>query len=140
MPSFLDSTLGYFPPGLNKDLPEVSCRCYRMKSRKKKGFMEAFCNTYLEFSSNTGIHGLKYVTERGRRVVERVLWVVVAVLGLISAIFMASTFWERFSDSPTRASVETNHYPTWRIPFPAVTLCNANRIFRSRAEELVKQL
>nr|CAD7416246.1 unnamed protein product [Timema cristinae] len=42
-----------------------------MKSRKKKGFMEAFCKTYLEFSSNTGIHGLKYVTERGRRFVER---------------------------------------------------------------------
>ncbi|XP_021937906.1 sodium channel protein Nach-like [Zootermopsis nevadensis] len=37
-------------------------------------------------------------------------------------------------------NVETNHYPTWRLPFPAVTLCNANRIFRSKAEAVVSKL
>lgn len=70
----------------------------------------------------------------------RMLWVVVVLLGLVGASFMVSNLWDRYVGTPTRTSVETNHYPTWRLPFPAVTLCNANRIFRSKAEALVSEL
>jgi hypothetical protein len=70
----------------------------------------------------------------------RVLWVIVVLLGLVGAGFMVTTLWARYVGTPTRTSVETNHYPTWRLPFPAVTLCNFNRIFRSKAEALVSKL
>ncbi|XP_049948189.1 sodium channel protein Nach-like [Schistocerca serialis cubense] len=103
-------------------------------------FRSALRLMYLEFAANTGIHGLKYITEDGRRPFERVLWVVVVLLGVIGAAFMANNFWQRFSESPTRAIVETNHYPSYRIPFPAITLCNANVFFRSRAQQLVQYL
>jgi amiloride-sensitive sodium channel len=69
-----------------------------------------------------------------------VLWVIVVLLGLVGASFMVSSLWARYMGTQTRTSVETNHYPTWRLPFPAVTLCNANRIFRSKAEALVSEL
>ncbi|KAJ9580041.1 hypothetical protein L9F63_004334, partial [Diploptera punctata] len=68
------------------------------------------------------------------------LWVIVVLLGVMGAGFMVSSFWNRYTTTPTRASVETNHYPTWRVPFPAVTLCNSNKIFRSKAENLVAKL
>jgi hypothetical protein len=70
----------------------------------------------------------------------RVLWVIVVLLGLIGASFMVGRLWARYMGTPTRTSVETNHYPTWRLPFPAVTLCNANSIFRSKAEALVSEM
>jgi len=70
----------------------------------------------------------------------RVLWVIVVVLGLIGSGFMVINFWTRYVGTQTRTSVETNHYPTWRLPFPAVTLCNVNHIFRSKAEALVSKL
>ncbi|XP_049772934.1 sodium channel protein Nach-like [Schistocerca cancellata] len=103
-------------------------------------FRSALRLMYLEFAANTGIHGLKYITEDGRRPFERVLWAVVVLLGVVGAAFMANNFWQRFSESPTRAIVETNHYPSYRIPFPAITLCNANVFFRSRAQPLVEYL
>jgi amiloride-sensitive sodium channel len=71
---------------------------------------------------------------------NRVLWAIVVLLGVVGASFMVSSLWARYVGTPTRASVETNHYPTWRLPFPAVTLCNANRIFRSKTEALVSEL
>jgi amiloride-sensitive sodium channel len=70
----------------------------------------------------------------------RVLWVIVVVIGLVGASFMVTTLWARYVGTQTRTSVETNHYPAWRLPFPAITLCNSNRIFRSKAEALVSEL
>lgn len=68
------------------------------------------------------------------------LWVIVVVLGLVGSSFMVNNLWTRYVDTQTRTSVATNHYPTWRLPFPAVTVCNVNRIFRSKAEALVSKL
>jgi amiloride-sensitive sodium channel len=70
----------------------------------------------------------------------RVLWVIVVVLGLVGSSFMVISLRTRHAGTLTSTSVETNHYPTWRLPFPAVTLCNINRIFRSKAEALVSKL
>jgi amiloride-sensitive sodium channel len=70
----------------------------------------------------------------------RVLWVIVVVLGVVGSSFMVNSFWTRYMGTQTRTSVETNHYPTWRLPFPAVTLCNVNRMLRSKAEALVSKL
>ena len=71
---------------------------------------------------------------------RRVMWVIVIMLGLIGAGIMVSTLWANYVDNPTRTSVETNYYPTWRLPFPALTLCNVNYIFRSKGEALVSKL
>jgi len=71
---------------------------------------------------------------------RRVLWVIVVLLGLIGAGVMVCAHWENYVVNPTRISIETNYYPTWRLPFPALTLCNVNRIFRSKAEALVSKM
>jgi hypothetical protein len=71
---------------------------------------------------------------------RRVLWVIVVLLGLIGAGIMVCKQWEDYVGNPTRNSIDTNYYPTWRLPFPAVTICNVNHIFRSKAEALVSKL
>ena len=71
---------------------------------------------------------------------RRVMWVIVILLGLIGAGIMVCTLWADYVDDPIITSVDTNYYPTWRLPFPALTLCNVNHIFRSKAEVLVSKL
>jgi hypothetical protein len=71
---------------------------------------------------------------------HRVMWVIVILLGLIGADIVVFTLWADHVNNPVRTSVETNYYPTWRLPFPAITLCNANHVFRSKAEALVSKL
>ena len=71
---------------------------------------------------------------------RRVLWVIVVLLGLIGAGIMVCTLWADYVVNLTRVSIETNYYPTWRLPFPALTVCNVNQIFRSKAEALVSKM
>jgi hypothetical protein len=68
------------------------------------------------------------------------MWVIVILLGLIGAGIMVYTLWANYVGNPMITSVETIYYPTWSLPFPAVTLCNVNHIFRSKAEALVSKL
>lgn len=71
---------------------------------------------------------------------RRVMWVIVVLLGLIGAGVIVCTLWTHSVDNPITTSVETNYYPTWRLPFPALTLCNVNQIFLSKAKALVSKL
>ncbi|KAJ9578620.1 hypothetical protein L9F63_005110 [Diploptera punctata] len=48
--------------------------------------------------------------------------------------------WSRFQDSPTVTNVETTNYPIWNIPFPAVTLCNNNQVYKPTVEHFIANL
>lgn len=45
---------------------------------------------------------------------------------------------ERFSTTPMSTVVESVTYPVAEIPFPAVTICNYNRMSLEKAKEAAK--
>ncbi|XP_055530563.1 sodium channel protein Nach-like [Wyeomyia smithii] len=53
---------------------------------------------------------------------------------------MMQLAWIRFKNTPTITTIETTSYPIWNIPFPAVTICNINKIDKSRVKNLTDQL
>jgi amiloride-sensitive sodium channel len=53
---------------------------------------------------------------------------------------MMKIVWLRFNESPTVTNVETTTYPIWNIPFPAVTLCNNNKVYQPAAIKLAESL
>jgi amiloride-sensitive sodium channel len=53
---------------------------------------------------------------------------------------MMKIVWLRFLESPTVTNVETTTYPIWNIPFPAVTLCNNNKVYQTAAMKLAANL
>ncbi|XP_050535606.1 pickpocket protein 28-like isoform X2 [Daktulosphaira vitifoliae] len=58
-------------------------------------------------------------------------WTIVTIISIGVAVFLAYLILHRFSVSPTITTMETSNYPTWKIPFPAVTLCNSNKVRKS---------
>lgn len=70
----------------------------------------------------------------------RILWLIIVLLGITGSIFMVQLFWQRYLSNPTRSSILSFHAPTTTIPFPAVTICNINRIITSKLEKFVKSL
>ncbi|XP_050073010.1 pickpocket protein 11-like [Anopheles maculipalpis] len=54
------------------------------------------------------------------------------IMGLIA--------WMRFRTTPTITTIETMTYPIWNIPFPAVTVCNINKIDNRKAKGIINRL
>lgn len=61
-------------------------------------------------------------------------------VGVGTSAYMVSNLYERYTTHTTVNILAETHYPTWKIPFPAVTICNNNRVLKSRAEELIENL
>ena len=57
-----------------------------------------------------------------------------------SALYMLMFVLFKFQENPTMTRVESFFYEVATVPFPAITLCNVNRIFRSKAKNLVDSL
>ncbi|KAG5882179.1 hypothetical protein JTB14_016447 [Gonioctena quinquepunctata] len=46
----------------------------------------------------------------------------------------------RYNDNRITTTVTTTNYPVWKIPFPAVSICNSNLIYRSHAGKIIQIL
>lgn len=125
----------------------LSRSIYRCSSlRARKPFYKSFKETCKIFCENTSLHGLKYVTGSeyhgsvGYLTLARVAWAVISLCGIVFALVMMQLSWVRFKNNPTITTIETTTHPIWNIPFPAVTVCNINKIDKSRTSHLMEQL
>ncbi|XP_068895417.1 sodium channel protein Nach-like isoform X1 [Tenebrio molitor] len=108
--------------------------------RNRKDFASIVQETFKEFAENTSIHGLKYTVKREVTIYEKVFWIIVVLAGLSGAGYMTVLFWNRYTSNPTRTSILTAYAPNTAVPFPAVTLCNINRIMKDQVDEFVEEL
>ncbi|XP_068994279.1 sodium channel protein Nach [Neodiprion pinetum] len=44
--------------------------------------------------------------------------------------------WRRFQQTPTVITIDTTTHPIWDLPFPAVAICNFNKIYQPEADRL----
>ncbi|KAJ6635968.1 Pickpocket protein 19 [Pseudolycoriella hygida] len=61
-------------------------------------------------------------------IILRVTWCVVVILALLSAIYVSHLLQLKFATTLIATVVETTFFPVFEIPYPAITLCNYNRI------------
>lgn len=95
--------------------------------------LKNYCNT-------TSLHGFNYITNSNFTACERYFWIFIVIVAIIvSSVLVAFSYiWNRAT--PTVTVIESSHYATWNIPFPAVTFCNFNKISKIKALSLVKRL
>ena len=48
--------------------------------------MVSFSHHVESYFSETSLHGLKYITEDGRAVIERLLWIILVCSGMVLAV------------------------------------------------------
>ncbi|XP_071455764.1 sodium channel protein Nach-like [Hetaerina americana] len=68
------------------------------------------------------------------------LWAVTCSACVAWTVMLSFTSWDRYSSSPTLVSLESTSHPVWSVPFPAVTLCNANKVHRPAAIALAESV
>lgn len=72
--------------------------------------------------------------------ISRVLWFISCVAGIYCAVLMMRLVWQRFQNNPTITTIDTTNHPIWNVPFPSVTICNINKVYAPRAENITRLL
>ncbi|CAG9860564.1 unnamed protein product [Phyllotreta striolata] len=108
--------------------------------KRKRGFGPILYDTYKEFAENTSLHGLKYTVMKDIGKWEKTFWLLVLFFGFACAIYLTILFWGRYVSNPTRTTILSYYAPTTTIPFPAVSICNINRISKTKLDNFVDKL
>ncbi|KAI4500560.1 hypothetical protein M0802_004522 [Mischocyttarus mexicanus] len=112
----------------------------RDSSKSKKVCWIVLKNQAKEFCLATGLHGYKYVAQSQRSKIERIIWAIVLFASFCCAIVLMKIAWDYYASHPTLMVIETTHRGIWNYPFPAVTICNINRISLNLTRRLVDTL
>uniref|UniRef100_A0A336MKD3 CSON000509 protein n=1 Tax=Culicoides sonorensis TaxID=179676 RepID=A0A336MKD3_CULSO len=97
-------------------------------------------NSFFELFSKYTMHGYKNLVENKRLAFEKFIWVCLHFVAVSASLWIVMTTWTEFTDNPTITTLDSQNYPIKGIPFPAVALCNINRISKWRAKKYAKEL
>lgn len=68
------------------------------------------------------------------------MWIGVHLIGTMSIMFILINAYDTYTSYPLVTSLFDTLYPIKSIPWPAVSVCNNNRISRRAAEEYAAEL
>lgn len=77
---------------------------------------------------------------RFNKLFSLIIWSSATVMGAVFAIVLMGLVWDRFQTTPTITTVETNNYPIWNVPFPAITICNINKVYAPATKNITEKL
>ncbi|XP_076472554.1 uncharacterized protein LOC143301962 [Babylonia areolata] len=107
------------------------------RRRRKKTVMirECCCNgTFVEFTENTTLHGLRYIWMREAVVGRRLLWLTLTLCCMGIMMYQILDRIIYFHNKPVTVDVRINFNTS--LHFPAVTICNQNAFRASKAAAL----
>jgi len=70
----------------------------------------------------------------------RIIWAIAVFLSLGCAIVLMKMAWNYYATHPTLTVIETTHHGIWRYPFPAITVCDINRMSYNLTKKFVENL
>ncbi|XP_053692037.1 sodium channel protein Nach-like [Sabethes cyaneus] len=118
----------------------------KQKSKKTKlsdcHLLKWFQNQLKQLFRETALHGYNHIMRKDYTTSERALWVVAVSSAFVISVVLLRYSWRSDAGVHTVTVMETTNYPISNIPFPAVTVCNLNKIsFKSalrKAEKMIR--
>ncbi|XP_058117490.1 pickpocket protein 28-like [Anopheles ziemanni] len=78
---------------------------------------------FLEYCSNSSVHGVQYFGCKRRTLFEKIWWGVMLLLSLYGCGRLIQNIYRKWDQTPVIVSFAEKSTPVWQIPFPAVTIC-----------------
>ena len=92
---------------------------------KGKGLL---ANTLKEYGESTSIHGISYILEDGRLLLERVLWVVLVTLCACASLALTKKIYNNWEQDPITTTIATTEYDIENIEYPSITICGQGSV------------
>ncbi|XP_063824637.1 pickpocket protein 28-like [Ostrinia nubilalis] len=83
--------------------PTVAKVCDYIKERRKRR-KRLLKELFLDFAKNTTLHGLRYTTEKGLQVIEKVFWLITFHASVCISFYFIYEAWWKWSTSPVIVS------------------------------------
>lgn len=99
-----------------------------------------FTDSLRNYCQTTSLHGFSYITRQDISRNERFFWLLIVLAAIIASITLVLVSLYANRETPTVTVIESSHFPTWNIPFPAVTICNFNKISKTKALDLLQHM
>ncbi|KAG5313183.1 PPK28 protein, partial [Acromyrmex insinuator] len=101
--------------------------------------VEKYLGWFNIYCKNTSLHGFRYISMDGSSIIESVLWFMVCILSIVFCVILMLRLWANYSNNPIVTTIYTSN-PIWDVSFPAVTICNNNKVYRPHADLMAKNL
>ena len=89
-----------------------------------------FSKTLVGYANASTTHGIYYIFERGRWILERFLWIFVVLISILLAVTWSWNAYKKWEDDPMITSIATTGLPIQKIPFPSITICAQGVVLR----------
>ncbi|XP_055911783.1 pickpocket protein 28 [Eupeodes corollae] len=84
---------------------------------------QAAWGIFTEYCDNSTIHGIRYMGEMKRPILERLFWTIVFCSSIFICATLTMNVWDKWNNNPVIVSFAEKSTPVWQIPFPSVTVC-----------------
>ncbi|KAF5300625.1 hypothetical protein FQA39_LY11086 [Lamprigera yunnana] len=78
---------------------------------------------FAQYCGSTSIHGIQYLGERGRYLIERLVWVLNMIIVTTLCSILIAKMYNKWKTSPVLVSFATTESSIDTIPFPSITIC-----------------
>ncbi|GJQ86100.1 hypothetical protein Trydic_g15256 [Trypoxylus dichotomus] len=108
-------------------------KCYLSK-RKYRNLQ----NYFEECTSYSSLHGVKYLGERNRTLIEKIGWFIIIAISIIICAYFVHETYKKWETTPILVTVGTTQLPIQHVTFPAVTICPAMKVAQNLVDILNK--
>ncbi|KAF5300623.1 hypothetical protein FQA39_LY11084 [Lamprigera yunnana] len=78
---------------------------------------------FSQYCGSTSIHGIQYLGERGRYLLERLVWLLIVTTVTTLSLVLIVKMYNKWKTSPVIVSFATTESSVATIPFPSITIC-----------------
>ncbi|KAL0882698.1 hypothetical protein ABMA27_001121 [Loxostege sticticalis] len=110
--------------------PVVREVCPRKKRRKRQ--KKLLKQLLQDYAKNTTLHGLRYTTENGLHIVEKVFWLITFTVSVVLSFYLISKVWTKWTTSPIIVSFAGKPVSVQEVPLPSITICPAVKFLQSK--------
>ncbi|XP_076269631.1 sodium channel protein Nach-like [Rhynchophorus ferrugineus] len=104
-----------------------------------KLIMEKLKVQWVQFCLNTSLHGWKFCVLSPTKL-GRIFWLTICFAALVTALSLLLAAWYIFQEMPVVTVAESTQHFIYNYPFPAVTICNYNKVSKQAAFTLGAKL
>ncbi|XP_049825892.1 sodium channel protein Nach-like [Aethina tumida] len=109
--------------------------------RKRFGVVKKRFNFQLQkYCKETTLHGFHYITSNSSSPLSSLIWFCICCLSLAFCLYLINLQLITYTTKRVNTNIATTVYPIYDVPFPSVTICNVNVVYKNNTGPIRKVL